>query len=325
MAKVNYEQCVRVAEIIRTAIDAPQGLDFYHIKTKGELTPAPHMFPELWHHRAVDFFFFSCMQNYGFWYGNDHGYEAPLFATINGMKMKGSDALTIMCKKALDKNEDIFHPHMCARMTPDEFAGILSDDHGPVPFPDFEARFRLARAFGAWFIKNRTLPEDLVRQANASGQPLRFLIETTAKIPGYNADYLNKKNYLLAMALAQRPEHFLKVSDPEHWQPIVDYHLMRVALRLGIVDIWPEESLLVANRAWIGSAAEDKIRFATYTANQMIVEQSGKPMFVSDNTFWHARKYCPEMATPQCEKCIFNAVCEKRVELFQPVIRTTNY
>ena len=127
------------------------------------------------------------------------------------------------------------------------------------------------------------------------------------------------------MILANRPEKFLKVEPDESWPPIVDYHLMRVALRLGLISLTLLEWHRLVRRVWVDDFREEKIRRATFDSIRKIIELSGKPMSEIDFLMWDARRYCPEMTIPDCPKCVFNDVCQKQVELFQPVFRTTNY
>jgi endonuclease III len=140
-----------------------------------------------------------------------------------------------------------------------------------------------------------------------------------------------KKNLLLAMSLANRPEQFLNVDpdDPE-WRPIVDYHLMRIAGRTGMVNTSPsdEGELLretMEARQWVAKDEHDDVREATFHAVARLIEQSGQPMHVIDHALWSARKYCPEMEDPKCDECFLKDVCEQNRERFQPVFRTTAY
>jgi len=116
------------------------------------------------------------------------------------------------------------------------------------------------------------------------------------------------------------------VNDPLNWYPIVDYHLMRLALRLGLVDLNDEEiEKENKRRLSVDWKIEFEIRAATWIAISVLISKSNRTMFFVDQVMWNARKYCPEMEAPNCDKCIFTEVCAKRAELFQPVFRTTNY
>lgn len=67
--------------------------------------------------------------------------------------------------------------------------------------------------------------------ANANRKPLNALLAQVCQIPGYREDPLQKKSMRLATMLENRPERFLRVTDPELVTPIVDYHIQRSAPR----------------------------------------------------------------------------------------------
>ena len=310
MISVNDGQVKKVAEVIKNIPEESRGLDFN-----------TEMYPPLNNPDTIKFFFFVGTQNFGFWYGDKYGYVEPLIGVVDGKPAKGSDLLWKSARKAFETNLALFFPQALAKISVAEFATIFSDDNGPIPFPDIEARFQVARSYGEWFLRVGILPETIVSDANKESAPLKYFLKVTRQIPGYKNDPFLKKNILLAMMLANRKEQFLKVSDPKNWQPIVDYHLMRVALRLGLVELDFNNS----GRRWTSESNEKDIRAETYHAVEKLINLSGRSMSFVDEKLWMARRYCPEMEKPQCEKCIFDSICKKRIDLFQPIFRTTAY
>lgn len=328
MATIMFDQVVRVANLLKTLPETP-GLNFYSF---GDYI-ANNMYPELNHPNAVEFFFFVCLHQHGFWYGNDRGYEGYLEGMINGKRRKGSDLLWEVCKRALDRDKNVFSPIKLFAISPEKLMQeIFCDDNGPIPFPDIEKRFILTKKYADVFISHDISPKSLLNReegvrwlATDTGNNLHDFIANLRRVSGFDKDPLHKKSLLLAMALANRPEEFLKINDPENWKPIVDYHLMRTALRLGMVELSNNEKLINTDRIWVSELQENHIRTLVFHAVELLIKQSGKPMSFVDNKLWMARKYCPEMKEPNCEKCIFTDVCEKRTELFQPVFRTLYY
>lgn len=320
------EERIRVvADVVRALPGDIQPLNFYSFRKGDQEVAQFDMYPPLHHPQVVNFFGFACLQQHGFWYGDQRGYRAPLYAQFGGKVVKGSDAFWRMCMQAFLRDPEQYMSARLADIMPEELSHILSDERGPVPFPDFEARFQLTRAYGEC-AKSRGGVEAALSRANVAQDSLFTFLKESQYLSGYQ-DPLRKKSLLLAMTLMNRPEHFLTVRDPEHWQPIVDYHLMRLALRTGMVQVLdPGLRATLAARAWVrDSVMEERIRQATSEAVQGVVSISGKPIDVVDHLFWRARQYCPEMEEPQCEKCVLKDVCEKNRELFQPVFRTTNY
>jgi len=323
---VNVEQVRKVAELLKSLPENGYGLNFYSFIKNGEEVVACDMYPPLNCPQAVNFFFFVCMHQYGFWRGDDRGYLKPLTGRVYSQSFKGSDLIWRVAKRAFDSDEYIFEPAVLMSMTPEVLSRkVFYDDNGPILFPDLEMRFRLTRAYGRWFAARQISPAQMVEVANATDAPLRTFLMSLKIVPGFDGDNLEKKNLLLAMILANRSEKFLNAKDSENWRPIVDYHLMRTALRLGLVDLGAGLYKDNAERRWACREAEGAIRMAVYDAIQTLIKLSGRPMSYVNEKMWMARRYCPEMERPDCAKCVFESVCKKRVELFQPVFRTTAY
>ncbi len=326
MVGINEAQIEKIADALKNLPESGNGLNFYSYIKDGEEIVDSEKFPVLNHPQAVNFLFFAVMNDYGFWYGDDKGYLEPLCGEMRGKKIKGSDLLWEACIRSLYYGaNNVFEPATLQNIAPQKFAEILSDDNGSIIWPDFEARFKMARAYGKWFCSRGISPKKIVEQCNKEEQPLKKFLLLVRDIPGYNADFFEKKNLLLAMVLANRPEKFLNVKDPHNWSPLIDYHLMRLALRLGMVDLDEEDCNVNSERKWVNISAEFDIRHSVYAAFLILIRKSGRQMSFIDEKIWMGRKYCPEMAPPDCLKCIFDSVCKKRVELFQPVFRTTNY
>ncbi|MBI2063524.1 MAG: hypothetical protein HYT65_00820 [Candidatus Yanofskybacteria bacterium] len=327
MPTINHGQIKKNAEFLKNLPDNGSGLNFYSFQKEGREIIASDMYPPLNHPQSINFFFFVCMHQFGFWYGDERGYVEPLFGTVNGKKNKGSDLLWKAAMRAFNEDVECFEPKKLAIIRPHDLARkIFSDDNGPVTFPDFETRFQLTRAYGLWFQKASSKnPQELVRFSNCSKNSLAKFLELMREVPGYNEDELQKKNLLLAMALANRPEKWLEIKDPQNWRPIIDYHLMRLALRQGLVDLDDKEGEQNEARKWTDLTTEASIRQSVYEAMETIIKESGKPMSFVDENYWNGRRYCPEIETPDCQSCLFNSVCKKRIELFQPIRRTTAY
>jgi len=325
MVRVDMKKIQEIADVIKNAPDG-KPLNFFSFTGATKQDPvSAKMYPPLDHPRTIDFFFLACMHQYGFWIGNDKGYEQPLYACFRDVKkpVKGSDALWRSMRRALDRDPELFAPERLAEISYHDFLGFFSDDNGVMPYPDLEHRFMMTRKYGAE--ASPDIPQKIVSRANDATAPLDAFIGFTCQLPGYDGDLLFKKNRLLAMALENRPEGFLKVPDDWARGPIVEYHLMRLALRLGGISCNKGEARILEGKLWVGERFEQSVRNATEDFWDEVTRASGKTYAQVDNIAWMARKYCPETETPDCGKCVFTTACDKRTELFQPVIRTDNY
>lgn len=323
-ARIDDAQVGRFAAEVAQLPKDIKGLDFYHAPDRK--THDAEMYPELHHPLAIDFFFFACLHQYGFWYGDRNGYRAPMLATLGGRRFKGSDAVWRVLKRALDESPDLLDPLVLATLKEDElFERVFMHDDGPLPLPDPVTRHALVLGYGRWLLSMRATPSDIVRMANLCSSPLEAFVRTVSGIKGFDGDPFRKKARLLALALMNRPEGFLKPAPGEALGPIVDYHLMRVALRLGLVRLDRFQIERNKERRWCRDKVEAAIRSAVHEALLRVLEISGASPAALDEALWMARKYCPETSVPDCAECRFGNVCAKRIELFQPVFRTTAY
>ncbi len=323
MAKVNVEMVRRFAEKVRNLDSANAELNFYSFTKDRQEIIESDKYPSLNASGVVDYFFATTMHNYGFWIGDTKGYVEPLYGNVVGKVFKGSDLLWVLSMNIYrERGAEFFDPRNLAELELYDFCRWIPEEYR---FQDILTRYNMTVEYGKYCVRENIDIKNLINIANRSDGVLQSFVSLISSMPGYNEDELFKKNLLLAMIFANRPEKFLKVRPNEKWPPIVDYHLMRVALRLGLISLTWVEWDQIAKRKWVSEWVEAQIREVTFDAVEMVIELSGKSMSEIDFLLWSARKYCPEMTVPDCPRCVFNDVCQKRVELFQPVFRTTNY
>jgi hypothetical protein len=203
---------------------------------------------------------------------------------------------------------------------------ILRADNGDDPMPALEWHLAEARNYGRDMLALQFTPLTLLQKALVSHQPLQTLMATLDQIGGYKEDPLRKKSGLLALILNQRPEQFIPMQAGEQVDPVIDYHLMRSCLRVGLIDVLdPDLKNRLTGRKIVSRAEEWAVRFSAYRAIERIVFLSGKSAGAVDYYFFGARKRCPEMSEPECWHCQLDPVCAHRKTLFQPVLRTTFY
>jgi hypothetical protein len=284
------------------------------------------IYPERGRAGVLEYFFFACAHQFGFWTLKDNRWAGPMIARIDGRELKGSDFLWRACTRAWQKDPQVFAPASLAAKNNRTLAEIFHDDAGQNPLPMWPEHLALIRGYAQWFADRATTPAEVVRQIHAGPKPLFALLALLAEVPGYAEDPLQKKAMLLAIALENRPEHFLKVSDAESAVPIIDYHLQRSALRTGLVRVGDAalRHKLVA-RELLGESEERSVRAATYAAIAQLIAKSGLASATVDWFFFQNRTGCPEMDEPNCPACPVQAICARETNLFQPVFRTTAY
>lgn len=311
---LNREQIGRVAELV-AALPEVQPFDF----------TGPD-FPPVGHPAALDYFFSATLQQFSFWETAAGRYSHPLLAPLDGAVRKGSDYLWRAWLRPLDHDPAFYRPPRQAALSEDELLALLRADDGSDPMPALDLHLAQAHAYGQDMLALQQEPADLVAQASGSNSPLQAFLSSLDYVGGYKEDPLRKKATLLALILHQRPEGWLSPASHEAFPPVIDYHLMRSCLRIGLLDVVdPMLAQALTERRVLQPEDEWAVRLAAYEAVQELCRLSGKSMGAVDWFFFNARRRCPEMSEPECVRCAVDPVCAHRKELFQPVLRTTFY
>ena len=314
----------RIAQVARLVATLPQVQPFDFLGDE---------FPPVGHPAALDYFFSATLQQFGFWETLAGKYHRPLLAPLEGVVRKGSDYLWRAWLRPLAgpawggaDDPEFCAPDRQAALTREALSEIFRSDDGTTPMPALDLHLDQARSYGQDMQAQALSPQDIVARANGSAAPLRFFLQCLDHIGGYKEDPLRKKSALLALILSQRPERFLQPAAGEALPPIIDYHLMRSCLRVGLVQVLdPDLGRALIERRLVQPGDEWAVRSAAHEAVQRVVSASGKSMGAVDWFFFNARRRCPEMSEPECFRCPVDPVCAHRKELFQPVLRTTYY
>ena len=310
---VDEEQVARIAAVIAAGTD---------------IAPFPFTGPDLPavdHPAALDYFFASTLQQFGFWTARNSRYEQPLIATIDGEERKGAFYLFRAYLRWLEHDPERLSPAGQAALTKKDLRAVLRADDGTVPMPALDLHLSLAQRYGQDMLALGLTPQILLERVNESNSPIWSLLRYLDHISGYKEDPLRKKSSLLAILLQQRPEKFL-ADDEVDAPPIVDYHIMRSCLRTGLIDVKDEQlANKLVGRELLSEAEESAVRMAAHSTIEQLVERSGKSMGAVDWFFFQARKRCPEMTEPLCSQCVVDPVCAHRKSLFQPVRRSSFY
>jgi hypothetical protein len=311
--EIATEQIERVAALI-AQLESVQPFDF-----------VGDDFPSYGDPHALDFFFASTLQQFCFWLDDGTRYTEPFVAARRGRPLKGSDYLWAVYRDWLASDAEGLAPAGQACLARDAFARRCTSDDG-TQIPMFDERLDSAQSYGRVMLELGWTPAEIVARANASDKPVRTFLSQLDHVPGYLEDPLRKKSALLTVILQQRPEQFLRADSRETVPPIIDYHLQRSCLRMGLIE--SNDSALrqaLIDRELLQPDDEWAIRNASYAAIERLQRASGRTMGAVDRFFFGARRRCPEMSPPECALCAADPVCAHRKDLFQPVRRTTFY
>jgi len=146
----------------------------------------------------------------------------------------------------------------------------------------------------------------------------RWTKEYICTLPGFSQDPIFKKANLLVAFLRYRPEKFINdIPDP-----IIDYHVMRVLIRTGILSIQPPKG--------IDLAYEELLRYHCFLAMNRLVERSRHDINKIDFLFWMMGKRPCAYKKAACltgmsEECDLYDACMRLTHYREPRIQTINY
>lgn len=286
------------------------------------------LFPDVGDADAVAWFTAATLQQFGFWHTTADGtqYSHPMIATIDGHQRKGSDYLWAHYLRWSQRDAGLLSPAGQASITTTVWTTAAADDEGNDPYPHSGQCVALANAYGNTLLALGASAADLVAAAADTSRPMRSLLRLLDHVGGYREDPLRKKAALLGVILRQRPEQWITDVDGDDAPPIIDYHVQRTCLRTGMVRVDNEQlAQRLADRRSLDAADEEAVRRAAFAAVALLAERSARPMGTVDWFLFQMRHRCPEMNAPNCTECPALGACEQRVDLFQPVRRTTFY
>lgn len=316
--RIDGEQIARIADLIRP-MDSASGFDFCGPGLGTDLFPAQGC---AW---AIDYFFAVTLHQYGFWTDDGEGYVEPYYGTLDGERRKGAEFMFRALLKTANDFPAFLSPDRQARATAEHVATALSEDDGECRLPMFDSHLELTNRYGQYLLARDLDPQRIVEESNRAESPIKKFVSIMRNIPGYGEDPLQKKLFLLAIILKNRPERFLNISGAD-LRPVVDYHIQRTFLRTGMVEVAPGPlRTALADRRFLSAPQEKAIRRDVYEAVDELCRASGKDVAAIDWLFFKLRKTCHEMQTPNCPACPVRDACSQHTELFQPVFRTTYY
>lgn len=162
----------------------------------------------------------------------------------------------------------------------------------------------------------------------------------------YSDPHRKKSSFFLKLASEAGLIH---INDTENMLPIMDYHMQRVLLRTGCVEVSdPELRLMLMERKVLGT--DEPVRSASIEAVLRIAEVSGHPVWRMNDFLWALGRSCCKdtilCRDGSCEKgpctlftiadidehdrCIFEGICKGQNEdsyrnLWHPVVETEYY
>ena len=271
MIRVVEEQCTRLAQrLVRVRVRADEFLVQAHTPEESRREA------NLW------FFLLAICQA-----------TRTLQGTIDGRWVRGWDYLVRAARRAMRADPDRFTAARLVGITGEALRSLFSDD-GLAEHSTFD---RIEERVSQWQDASRLLlaryQGDVMGLYEAAGHRLRGeggILARLAEFLAYS-DPVEKKSFLFIM-FASRCGAW-KIEDLDNLRVAIDYHIMRIALRSGMVHVEdPELERRLRTREVVTAGEDNAIRQAVREACGFLVQRSGQSVFDVDNILWSMGRNC---------------------------------
>ncbi len=264
--------------------------------------------------QVADYYFFMVVIDYRTSTPKGH-FEGNL----NGNFFHGADLMYALGIQKRNENPEFFTAQKMQNISDEEVKKWLSVIHGgnKVIIYNPEERAELLRDSGTKLKQmgyNSSL--QLVQQSN--GYLIRDnkkgLLQVLKNLKAYS-DPISKKSFLWIKFLSGRG--LLHIQDPENLNVPVDNHLMRIALRTGIISIQDKEIERCLREEEPFKLSEDlELRDLAREAFKKILQYNNSGFGELDDLLWVlGRTHCIHSSNPLCQSYKHDPNCQLMVDL----------
>lgn len=257
--------------------------------------------------------------DYGFWRLEKGKFRVDYYAWQE-QQLKGATFLWTKSKLKLDEDPLFFTTQELANLSREDFRNWLEDDSGRIPFKDPNKRYSLILDYGQKLSRVSSLQKVY---ENVKGS-LKGFVYFMEGFDAYSDFPFCKKAHLLCKIM-ERIRKWKMIEDSDFKKiPPIDYHLMNMAWKLGIVELPSLTEQKLCNYEILPSGHESVIRFKCAETYLRLAGYSGLDPYKIDDIIWmESRKNCQEEPYT-CSKCLFDAICLKDKTGF-PIVETYRY
>ncbi len=226
----------------------------------------------------------------------------PYEGIVDGEFYHGADLLYRLGAKKLEEDPGFFEPSRLARITEREVLEWLTVEYRgrKIAPPDPGVRAMLLRDLGEkldalysgdpYEVVKRS--RGLLRDRNGDG-----FIDRLKVFKAYQ-DPVEKKAFLLAKFLERR--FVLEVVDHENKEVPVDNHLVRIAVRTGIIGVSTVILEKIARQIPFTPWEDVMLRLSARRAYKIVSQSSGIDPFILDDFLWMFGRKCCTRDEPSC-------------------------
>lgn len=255
--------------------------------------------------------------NFRFW-DKEGDKILPSEGLVGGQMFRGAMYMWRRLRRAVEGEELSLDARRLAHLSEQEFRRAFADDHGRLPLASGLAdRIANLRDLGARLSEGWSGQfHNVIR---ASGGSLEHFAALSSKFRAFD-DPLRKLTMVNAIMLTGSQ---LATFDQEPL-PGVDYHLVKQALRQGLVVPSGRLRNKLASREFLEADESLALRSAVLSAVVEVATQAGISTAVIDNLYWLNRAVCGEEKW-LCASCPFEAACPKLTQFGMPLEHTRYY
>lgn len=247
----------------------------------------------------------------------------PSAGLIDGESFQGSMYMWRRLRVAIDRGEFELNPKWLSELTDESLRRAFEDDDGDCPLTQGLAdRAENLRDLGTRLLD--VWGGEFVNVVDAAGGSLRRFAELSASFRAFD-DPVRKLTMVNAIMLAGSGlTHF-----DEEPLPGIDYHLIKQAVRQGLVTPLGEVSEKLRRRQFLTPTESLVLRQATLLALLQVADASSVSTAVIDNIYWGNGRICDDQ-NPACKAidgpvCPFEESCAQLVEFGSPIELTRYY
>lgn len=312
---VNKAQVARIAAILRTRF---QGATPEQVKWDN---------PIFWNveasrARRCQFLAIGNAINFRFW-SLANGDVIPSTGVIDGTEYRGSMYMWRRLRLGVARGDFCLDAKFLEALTPEQFERAFSDDNGHLPLtPGLGDRIANLVDLGTQ-LENHWSGE-FSNVIDAAEGSLDSFVTLSASFRAFD-DPVQKLTMVNAIMLTGSD---LVAFDPSP-KPGIDYHLVKQAVRQGLVDAPLLTRSKLATGQLLTSGESLALRSATLEAVLAVADNAGISTAFVDNLYWLNRRICDE-TRPAClrdesPRCPFESACMRRTELGIPLEITRYY
>lgn len=309
-AQINDDRVKSVAEVLRVLVDRERP------------RPAKWDDPRFWNVESsigdrCQYLAIGNSINFRFWEQVD-GKTVPAIGVIDGEALRGSMYMWRRLRVATIRGEFSLDARVLADLDEGAFSHAFADDDGHLPLrAGITERVLSLRDLGERLLSKRDGQFlNVIRAANGS---LKRFGDLSAEFRAFD-DPVQKLTMVNAIMLTGSGlAHFDQ--DP---LPGIDYHLVKQALRQGLVTPSHPLRTKLTNHELLDDEDSVALRTAILTALIDVSEMAGVSTAVIDNLYWLNRRICGDDQW-LCASCPFEAGCAKHTEYGLPLELTRYY